>query len=118
MATLITHDGKTKQVKPRNKKEGFHLPQLYKLLGCQMIEKLDIGDNKGCERLLVDLDAEGCTQMIIDEEGKGRDDRNGRYNYVATGIWSETHGTNNFHLLASGDEITGDVLLCSPSEFL
>jgi len=117
MALLITHDGKTKQVKPRSKKEGFHLPQLYKLLGCQMIKKVDIGSNKGTERLLADIGAEGCTQMIIDKEGKLRSDRAERYNLIATDIWSETHTTNNFHLLATGDEITGDVLLCTPEEF-
>jgi len=93
MATLYKHDGTTKTVEPENGKN-FRLPELYRLLECNIVEVI-YPPKKG-------------TIMVIDEEGKLRDDFQARYNRDATKIM----GANLF----PGDFVTGTALLCKSSE--
>ena len=89
MATLYRVDGKTEEVEPRDKKKGFSLEELYKLIDTDMVEVV----------------RSGKAILIIDEEGKIK--RKPRNN-IATDL--ATH-------LGPGDFIVGDVLRCKKGEF-
>lgn len=57
MANLIQPDGSMQQVVPANPVRGFTLDELYALLGCEMIETIELAGDLG-------------ETMVIDEEGK------------------------------------------------
>lgn len=124
MALLITYDGQKREVFPENPEHGFTCKELYKLIDCDCIERLDLCDpklggipNGRTRALFQDLRAGHPTQMILDEEGKMRNDAAERYNLIATDIWAAVWRTNNLMLMRSGDHIVGNVVLCSPEEF-
>lgn len=57
MATLILPDGTETTVSPKNKRNGFTLDELYKLIGCDCVEHVELADGRS---------------MWLDEEGKYR----------------------------------------------
>jgi len=91
MATLYTTDGKQREVQPKNGTD-FQLDELYKLLGCEMIE------------FVVPRSQPGCI-LIIDEEGKLR----AREPNLHATILASHSGLNDY--------IVGDALLCKAEEF-
>lgn len=60
MALLIKTDGTTKEIYPKNAKDGFMLDELYSLIGCRHIE-------------IAQTNKPGYI-MVIDEEGKLADE--------------------------------------------
>lgn len=80
---IIYEDGKTEEVFPEDNNT-FTLQELYKLLDCDMIQTLNLGNNK---------------IMIVDEEGKLK--RNQIFNEKATEMLGYRH-----------DFIVGKVLIC------
>jgi len=95
MAKLMRFDDTEETVVPADPQTGFSLGELYTLIGCQMVEAVYLDDGN---------------IMVIDEEGKLRDDFLTRKNRMATLLLSESGGI-------AGDFITGNALLCSPEEF-
>lgn len=90
--TLYPVEGGEVPTTPANGTD-FHLAELYKLLGCDMIQVLELG---------------GEQIMILDEEGKLRDKP---YNMPATQIaWT-------FGVIGREDKIVGPVIIC-PTEML
>lgn len=80
------------EVQPKNGKT-FELEEMYKMLGCDMIEIVDLKNGE---------------ILIIDEEGKFKE--HPIRNTIATNI------ARNHHAIWPMDEIVGDVLLCKLEE--
>lgn len=89
MATLIKQDGTKKEVEPNNGSD-FQLKEMYELIGCSMIQIIEIGDQI----------------MVIDEEGKF--EPTPHKNEKATELAS--------NYLFAGDYIAGDALVCESGE--
>lgn len=91
MATLYLVDGTTKEVEPKNKKKGFELNELYKMLGCELIEIVYPRVNNG-------------TIIVCDEEGTYKD--NPQINEKATKLfgWGDSY------------PIVGNALVCKSNE--
>ena len=95
MATLITTDGTTRDVKPDNGTD-FSLDELYALIGCQMVEVVYLPDGR---------------TLWFDEEGK----------IGAGGAKPYNEGATPFARLAGiadEDYIVGTALLCADGEVL
>jgi hypothetical protein len=116
-AILILTDGTQKEISPANG-TNFTLQECYKLIGCDMIEIIRLADGR---------------VMIIDEEGKFKDDF--QINYVASKMFMQgrksvydtmqelkrIHG-NRLIDATDGDfegaeTIVGNVIVCSPKMF-
>lgn len=97
MATLIKVDGTTKTVSPRNKRCGFTLEEVYALIGCDMVQCINVAN--GAEE-----------NMLMDEEGKMKENWVDCINKNATEIFTKTYGPGV-------DLIVGDVLMCSNKEW-
>lgn len=96
MAKLIRYDGvDEEEVFPAYLEDGFTLQECYTLLGCEIVE-------------VVYLD--GGQLMIIDENGKLRNDWIERINPKATVLYQQGKFVGN-------DVITGHALICSEQEF-
>jgi hypothetical protein len=95
MARLIRFDGSEELVYPVDRPKGFSLSEMYALIGCQMIETVYLKSGQ---------------IMILDEEGKLRDDCEARENPKASLL---LHGAGG----AEDDFITGNVLICNDEEF-
>lgn len=93
MATLYKWTGEVEAVTPRNKKKGFSLPELYRLLDCEMIEAVYLP---------------GGLAMVIDEDGKFN--RPQEVNREATELLKGAGGI-------PGDWIAGHALVCDDEEF-
>lgn len=105
MALLITTSGETKEVTPKNKKEGFTCEELYELIGngCEMVEValryIDENDKK--ERM-----------VIGDEEGS--------YPGVGGGTKQPFNWKISSELIAKYHQpiyILGNVVICNNKEF-
>lgn len=91
-ATLFQTDGSTLQITPDNGST-FSLHELYDLLGCNMIQVLNVGE-------ICDTDS----ILILDEDGKFR--QSPVINVKATVI-AHAH-----HAISKYDYIVGDAILC------
>ena len=92
MALFLDTNGKISFITP--KKDTFSLDELYKYLQCDMIQTIDV-DYGGV--------------MIIDEEGKLKDDP--EFNFIGTFLLHVNHGMSEDHVV--GHAILAD----SRSEF-
>lgn len=93
MATLYKTDGTEEEVTAANGRD-FSLEELYKLIGCEWIQVIDISNTE---------------LLIFDEEAKPPHNNKPR-NEKATARFLE------FRRLP-GDYIAGDAVLCKRSEF-
>jgi len=90
MAQLIKVNGIKQEVIPKDKKN-FKLPEMYNILNCKIIQFVRTKEGK---------------LMVIDEEGKLKDDWRNNINTKATELY--VHGEL--------DPIVGDVLICQNKE--
>lgn len=97
MATLIKVDGTVKTVAPKSKRNGFSLKEVYDLLGCDMVQCVNV--NNGAEE-----------NMLCDEEAKCKEGWMERINAKATQIFDKSYGRGR-------DVIVGDVLMCTSKEW-
>ena len=95
MATLIKIDGTKTEVFPKNKRKGFLLKETYDLIGCSMVELVGPMDDGRC--------------MLVDEEGKLKQDCETRINAQATYMYRTCFGVD--------DVIVGNVLMVTDKEF-
>jgi len=94
MAQLLRFDGTSETIVPADLASGFSLDELYTLIGCEMIETIYLDDGG---------------VMVIDEEGKLRDDFRERRNESATRLLHRAGGI-------PWDFITGNALICTTQE--
>lgn len=95
MAQLLRFDESCDEVFPIDAKSGFSLPELYTLIGCEMVEAVYLDDGR---------------IMLIDEEGKLRKGHLVLLNEPATELLRRAGGM-------PGDYITGNALICTEEEF-
>lgn len=117
-AQLIKPNGEVTEIVPENGND-FSLEECYKLLGCEMVEVVELADG----RIMV-LDEEGKLHDEIEINEKATElfmkDRPTHSEYVAK--MKEMYG-NNFIDAGMGDNelndsIVGVVIVCSPDMFL
>jgi hypothetical protein len=94
MATLIEWNGKETEVHPKNAAQGFTLPELYKLIDCELVEITSLADGR---------------LMVMDEMGRIRVPRP-PVNVKATMIYQVGRAT--------GLAILGSVVVGCPGEIL
>lgn len=97
MATLIKINGTTQTVTPRNKRRGFTCEEVCALIGCDVIECVNV--RNGAEE-----------NMLVDEEAKMKEGWVDRINNKATEIFAKTYGSGR-------DVIISDVLMCNNKEW-
>jgi len=90
MAQLIKVDGTKKDIIPKNKKH-FKLKEMYSILSCRLVEFVRTKNE--------DL-------MILDEEGKLRNNWRNNINNKATELYK----------YGEDDPIVGDVLICKDKD--
>lgn len=94
MAVLISANSQSKRIAPKDPEKGFQLDELYELLDCTTIEYVPVGPYG----------------IVIDEEGKLKENWQDRINIVATMAFHRE--------LTPGDALVGPVLvLARPGEF-
>lgn len=94
MATFIEWTGKETEVRPAIPERGFALEELYKLIGCELVEIVSLEDGR---------------LMVMDEEGKLKLPRL-PVNVRATKLFQAGRPT--------GLAIVGNVLIGCPGEIL
>lgn len=94
MAKLLKPDGSILDATPANKRTGFTLEEMYKLIDCETIQAIDLSTGE---------------IMVIDEESKLRAQVPPR-NRRATMLLHVAGG-------APDDYIAGNALICSGKEF-
>lgn len=90
MAILIDVDGTETTVSPANPKKGFTLDEMYKLIGCELVELIPLPHNQ---------------EMWVDEEGKIK---GAPINRKATQVFQAAIG--------AFDAIVGKALICKKGE--
>jgi hypothetical protein len=95
MAKLIRFDGGEDNVFPADPSTGFTLQECYTLIGCEIVEVVYL---------------ENGQLMIVDENGKLRNDWIERINPVATQLFYAGRAITD-------DLITGNALICDDKEF-
>lgn len=93
MAKLIRPSGTEVDVSPASATRGFTLAELYNLIGCEIVQMVNLADGR---------------TMWMDEEAKIRSGV-AFVNAKATKLLAEAGGI-------PGDEVIGPVLICEPGE--
>ncbi len=95
MAQLLRFDGTCDEVFPADAKGGFALPEVYTLIGCEIVQTIYLEDGR---------------IMLIDEESKLRKGHLVLLNEPATQLLRRAGAI-------PGDYITGNALICTEEEF-
>jgi len=93
MATLIKPDGSEQEVHPQDAAAGFQLAELYRLVECDTVQAIYVGDER---------------TMWCDEEAKLKKVLPA-VNDKATRLLAEAGGL-------PGDQVLGNVLVCTPDD--
>ena len=91
MALLIRTGGTTEVIEPRDPAKGFTLEEVYALIGCELVQVVPT--------------TKAGKIMIIDEEGKLKDDA--EVNLLATAAYP----------YGDEDPIVGNAIICYDREF-